>query len=72
MMNADIIAIPRRVTILLSSSSAIISSSPKWAADQRFLEEVKITVEEFKAMVASSTNDDEMIELVQAHLAQNS
>jgi len=32
---------------------------------------VKITVEEFKAMVASSTNDDEMIERVQAHLAEN-
>jgi len=33
---------------------------------------VKITVGEFKAMIASSTNDDEMIELVQAHMAKNS
>jgi len=41
-------------------------------ADQRFLQDVQMTEEEFTQLVASCANDDELIEKMKAHLAEKS
>ena len=41
-------------------------------ADQRFLEEVQMSAEEFAELVAGCADDDELIEKMKAYLAEKS
>lgn len=38
-------------------------------ADQRFLQEMQMSAEEFTRLVASCASDDELVEKMKAHLA---